>query len=79
VHAYELICAPISEARVAAIALNTVDLIADEQARIAIAAVEDETGLPCDDAPRFGADRLLDAVLSALESEPQAVGAKRTS
>ena len=79
VHAYELICAPISEARVAAIALNTVDLIADKQARSAIAAVEDETGLPCDDVPRFGADRLLDAVLSALESEPQAVGAKRTS
>ncbi|MGZ8693769.1 MAG: DUF1611 domain-containing protein [Gaiellaceae bacterium] len=78
VQAHELVCAPISEARVAAIALNTADLGADDAARAAIASVEDETGLPCDDVPRFGADRLLDAVLSELESAPQAAGATRT-
>ena len=65
-HAYELICAPISKVRVAAVALNTAELADDEQALAAIASVEDGTGLPCDDAPRFGADRLLDAVLEAL-------------
>ncbi|MGZ8702236.1 MAG: DUF1611 domain-containing protein [Gaiellaceae bacterium] len=79
VQAHELVCAPISETRVAAIALNTADLGADDAARAAIASVEDETGLPCDDVPRFGADRLLDAVLSELESAPQVAGATRTS
>jgi uncharacterized NAD-dependent epimerase/dehydratase family protein len=48
-------------ARVACIALNTRDL--DEQAaRAAIAAAEDETGLPADDPVRFGAGRLLDSI-----------------
>ena len=53
-------------ARVAAVAVNTRGL--DENA--AHAAVEEaasETGLPADDPVRFGADRLLDAVLAALE------------
>jgi uncharacterized NAD-dependent epimerase/dehydratase family protein len=71
VQAHELLCAPISDARVVAIALNTVGLPTDEAARAAIASVEDETGLPCDDVPRFGADRLLDALLSALASTPE--------
>lgn len=72
VRAYELVCAPISGARVAAIALNTADLQDDEHARAAIESVENETGLPCDDVPRFGADRLLDAVLTALDGAPAA-------
>jgi uncharacterized NAD-dependent epimerase/dehydratase family protein len=71
VHAYELVSAPISKARVAAIALNTAELASDDEARAAIADVEDETGLPCDDAPRFGADRLLDAVLASLDELPE--------
>jgi uncharacterized NAD-dependent epimerase/dehydratase family protein len=66
VQAYELMCALSREASVAAIALNTAKFRDDEQARLAIAWVEDETGLFCDDAPRFGADRLLDVVLKAL-------------
>ena len=69
--AHELLCAPISDARVVAIALNTVGLPTAEAARAAIASVEDETGIPCDDVPRFGADRLLDALLSALASTPE--------
>jgi uncharacterized NAD-dependent epimerase/dehydratase family protein len=71
IQAHELVSAPISEARVAAIALNTADLATDDQARAAIASVEDDTGLPCDDVPRFGADRLLDAVLATLDDVPE--------
>ena len=53
------------KARVAAVALNTRTL-SDEDARAAVAAAEQETGLPADDPVRFRADRLLDAVLAAL-------------
>jgi uncharacterized NAD-dependent epimerase/dehydratase family protein len=54
--------------RVAAIALNTAHLTAD-QAAAAMAAVEQETGLACADPVRdwAGADRLLDT----LEGQPQ--------
>ena len=48
--------------RIAAVALNTYDL--DEAAaRDAIARAEEETGLPAQDVVRFGADKLLDALL----------------
>jgi uncharacterized NAD-dependent epimerase/dehydratase family protein len=49
-------------AKVACIALNTSDL-SEEEARAAIAAAEEETGLPADDPVRFGAGKLVDAVL----------------
>jgi len=49
-------------ATVAAVALNT-STVAEDKAREAIAAAEEETGLPADDPVRFGAERLLDAVL----------------
>lgn len=49
-------------ARVLAIALNTRDLDEDA-ARRAIDEAEAETGLPADDPVRFGAARLVDAVL----------------
>jgi uncharacterized NAD-dependent epimerase/dehydratase family protein len=63
--AYEAVAAPVRPARVAALALNTSTL--DEAgARAAIAAAEDETGLTADDVVRFGAGRVLDAVLRAL-------------
>jgi len=55
---------PARRARVAAIALNTRGL-SEEEARAAIAAAEAETDLPADDALRFGAAKLLDAVLGA--------------
>jgi uncharacterized NAD-dependent epimerase/dehydratase family protein len=51
---------------VAAIALNTADLSSDDEARAAIAAAEAETSLVADDVVRFGAERVLDAVLGAL-------------
>jgi D-glutamate N-acetyltransferase len=49
-------------AKVACIALNTSDL-SEEEARAAIAEAEEETGLPADDPVRFGAGKLVDAVL----------------
>jgi uncharacterized NAD-dependent epimerase/dehydratase family protein len=51
-------------AKVAAIALNT-SSVSEEAARAAIAAAEEETSLPADDPVRFGAAKLLDAVLEA--------------
>ena len=48
--------------KVAAIALNTARYD-EERARDAIAAVEAETGLPCTDVVRFGAARILDAIV----------------
>jgi uncharacterized NAD-dependent epimerase/dehydratase family protein len=62
VELHERAALPARRARVEAIALNTRDLDPDA-AREAIAAVEAETGLPTDDPVRFGAGRLLDAVL----------------
>jgi len=51
-------------ARVACIALNT-SKVSEDEAREAMAAAEEETGLPADDPVRFGAGKLLDAVLNA--------------
>ena len=63
---HERLSLPARKARVAAVALNTRTL--DEgAARAAVEAAEAETGLPADDPVRFGADRLLDAVLAAVE------------
>jgi uncharacterized NAD-dependent epimerase/dehydratase family protein len=62
---YEKVALRERPAKVAAVALNTRDLDEDE-ARDAIAATERETGLPTDDPVRFGAARLVDAVLERL-------------
>ena len=51
--------------KVVAVALNT-SLYEDEaEARRVIAAIGTETGLPADDPVRFGAAKLVDAVLAA--------------
>lgn len=57
---------PARPAQVVAIALNTRDLD-DDDARAAIAAAEAETGLPADDPVRFGAVKLVDAVLARTQ------------
>ena len=62
VELHERLALPVRPARVAAIALNTRALGAEE-ARAAIAAAEAETGLTADDPVRFGAARLVAAVL----------------
>ena len=64
VELHERLALPARPARVATIALNT-HALAEEEARGAIAAAEDETGLPADDPVRFGAAKLVDAVLAA--------------
>lgn len=65
VELHERASLPARPARVAAVALNTRWL--DEQAaRDALAQAERETGLPAGDPVRFGAERLLDAVLADL-------------
>ena len=69
--AYENVAAPVRPARVAALALNTSDLDQDA-ARAAIADAERETGLPADDVVRFGADRVLEAVLDAIGTTAKA-------
>ena len=51
----------------AAVALNTRRLDEDE-ARRAVEAAEEETGLVADDPVRFGPGRLLDAVLAFAQS-----------
>ncbi len=50
-------------AKVAAIAMNT-RFVDEEAARAAIEEAERETGLPADDPVRFGAAKLVDAVLA---------------
>jgi len=65
VELHESISLPARKASVAAVALNT-RALAETEARKAITAAEAETGLTADDPVRFGAERLLDAVLRAL-------------
>lgn len=54
-------------ARVAAVALNTRGM-SEEAAQEAVASAEAETGLPTDDPVRFGAARLVDAVLAVVDA-----------
>jgi uncharacterized NAD-dependent epimerase/dehydratase family protein len=65
VELHERVALPARPARVAAVALNTRHLD-QEEARTAIAAAAEETGLPADDPIRFGAAKLVDAVLAEL-------------
>jgi uncharacterized NAD-dependent epimerase/dehydratase family protein len=68
IEAYESVASRVRPARVAAIALNSSDLDEDA-ARAAVADAERETGLVADDVVRFGPDRVLDAVLGALDTQ----------
>ena len=62
VELYERVALPVRRARVAAVALNT-SALDEDAATAAIADAERETGLVADDPVRFGAGRLVDAVL----------------
>ena len=64
VELHERLALPVRPARVAAVALNT-SALGEEEARAAVEVAEAETGLPADDPVRFGAAKLVDAVLSA--------------
>jgi uncharacterized NAD-dependent epimerase/dehydratase family protein len=63
---HERIALPARKAKVACIALNTAAIPSDEAARSAIAEVAAQTGLETDDPVRFGAQHLLDALLTRL-------------
>jgi uncharacterized NAD-dependent epimerase/dehydratase family protein len=69
---YERMARGIRPARVAAIAVNTSAFADEAEARAALAAVEDETGRPADDAVRFGPERLWEAVAAALPAAVEA-------
>ena len=64
VELHERLSLPARKARVACVAVNTSPIAGDDEARETLRAAEAETGLPADDPVRFGADRLLDAVLA---------------
>jgi len=64
VRLHEALALPRRRSRVVAVAVNTRSLD-EEAARAAVAEAEVETGLPADDPVRFGAGRLVEAVLHA--------------
>jgi uncharacterized NAD-dependent epimerase/dehydratase family protein len=65
VELHERMSLKLRPAKVACIALNTA-FVGEDEAREAIAAAEDETGLPADDPVRFGAGKLLDSVIQPV-------------
>jgi uncharacterized NAD-dependent epimerase/dehydratase family protein len=65
VELHERLALPVRPAKVVAVALNTRRL-SDDDAGAALAAAAAETGLPADDPVRFGAARLVDAVLASV-------------
>ena len=63
---YEEAAAMVKPAPVIGIAVNTYDL-PDDEALAACDRAEDATGLPATDPVRFGADKLVEAVVEARE------------
>jgi uncharacterized NAD-dependent epimerase/dehydratase family protein len=62
---HERMSLPRRPAKVVCIALNTA-FVSEAEAREAVAAAEQESGLPADDPVRFGPGKLLDSVLSSV-------------
>ena len=69
VHVYETVASAggsFAPTSVVGVALNTAHLD-EEAARTAIAEAQQETGLPCTDPVRFGADLLLDSIVNTID------------
>jgi uncharacterized NAD-dependent epimerase/dehydratase family protein len=64
---YETAAAWLKPARTIGVLLNTFGL-SDDEARAALRAATDETGLPATDPVRFGASPIIDALLTAVGS-----------
>jgi uncharacterized NAD-dependent epimerase/dehydratase family protein len=67
---HEQVAGLVAPSRVVAIALNTSLIRSDDDARAEIVRTAGETGLPCDDPVRFGADRLWAEIEAAVEALP---------
>jgi uncharacterized NAD-dependent epimerase/dehydratase family protein len=67
---HEQVAALVAPSRVVAVALNTSMIGDDEEARRIIDATSQQTGLPCDDPVRFGADALWSRIEEAVEALP---------
>ena len=65
---YELIGSAVHPTRVVGISMNTYDL-SDDEARQVCEAATRETGLPCTDPVRFGAEPLLEAIHAAYRAK----------
>jgi uncharacterized NAD-dependent epimerase/dehydratase family protein len=63
---YEELASPMRPCKVVAIALNT-RALSEEEAQEEIRKAEHETGLPATDAVRYGAAKILDAIVSYQE------------
>jgi uncharacterized NAD-dependent epimerase/dehydratase family protein len=66
---HEEVAGMVAPSKVVAVALNT-SLLGEDEARRAIDSTAAETGLPCDDPVRFGADRLWAAIRERVEALP---------
>ena len=64
---HERVAGLVAPSKVVAIALNTSAIASPDDARREIARIAAETGLPVDDPVRFGAGKLVDAVLAAAQ------------
>jgi uncharacterized NAD-dependent epimerase/dehydratase family protein len=65
---YEAVADAVAPSKVAAIALNTA-LLSEQEARAEIERVAAETGLPVDDAYRFGPHQLFAGLRAAVEGD----------
>jgi uncharacterized NAD-dependent epimerase/dehydratase family protein len=69
---HERVAGLVAPSKVVAVALNTSAIASDDEARVEIAGVAAETGLPCDDPVRFGGGGLWRQIESGVESLPWA-------
>ncbi len=67
---HEQVASLVAPSKVVAIAANTSLIESDDDARTEIARISAETGLPCDDPVRFGADRLWGQIEAGVEALP---------